>query len=278
MTNAKQTAFLNLLFIIINCCWILIIDSNKLYGISIYETFSHNWSYLSPHIATFNIWKVITIALVVAGIFYCILLNKEEELDEALINKIDASGYWMITNQLLLGLSMVFKLNDCLFIAYLCSIGTYYSLTRLNIIFRIRDFKDSSIIHMFTRISLGIYSGWFTYLLAFNGISTLSNLFDLPSNHTLYFYVSMILLVGTFIFITYKTLLCNLPAILAGYNVGVLGSYYFNLTSRNVNEFQLIMRYAFLTVLIISLVIICYLLIAKRRTIIQSKINYNTKN
>lgn len=265
MKSAHQIAFLNLVFITINFLWIIVVDDKKIYGLSIYDTFSHNWSYLSPHIATFNIWKVIGICLVLTGIFYCIILKRENAEDAPLANQVIKSGNWMIANQLFLGISMVFKMNNLLVLAYLCSLATYYCLNKLNFIFKIRDNNNPAFIHIFTRTSLGLYSGWFVYLLGFNGVPTLSRMLQMPSEHTLFFFASLIFLVGSFGFIWYKTMICKLPAILVGYSVGVLGSFYYNVFGNSATLYHTIMRYGLIVILVISILSILYLLYQKRK-------------
>lgn len=265
MRSAHQIAFLNLLFIVINCFWIIIVDDKKIYGLSIYDTFSTNWSYLTPHVDTFNIWKIITIVLVLAAIFYCIILKRENDEDAPLAQQVEKSGNWMLVNQLFLGMSMVFKLNNFLIIAYLCSIGTYYSLNKLNLIFKIRDTENPSFIHIFTRTSLGLYSGWFVYLLGFNGIPTINKFLRLPADHLLLFILSILFLLGSFSFIWYKTMLCKLPAILVGYTAGVLGSYFYNIQANIGTLLYDIMEYLFIGVLSISVITIIYLIYQKRK-------------
>jgi hypothetical protein len=265
MKSAKQIAFLNLLFIVINCFWIIIIDDKKVYGLSIYETFSTNWSYLTPHISTFNIWKVITIGLVLTAVFYCILLKRESEEDAPLAQQIEKSGNWMIINQLFLGMSMVFKVNNYLLIAYLCSLVTYYSLVKLNMIFSIRDVDNPTYIHIFTRTSLGLYSGWFVYLLGFNGVPTLNKILRLPADHDILFYLALIFVLTSFGFIWYKAMLCKLPAILVGYSTGILGSYYYNMQSEISNLNHTMMRYTFVLILFWSICTVVYLIYKKRK-------------
>lgn len=265
MKSAHQIAFLNLLFIILNCFWILIVDDKKIYGLSIYDTFSTNWSYLTPHVDTFNIWKIITIVLVLTAIFYCILLKRENDEDTPLAQQVEQSGNWMLINQLFLGMSMVFKLNNFLLIAYICSIVTYYSLHKLNLIFKIRDTENPSFIHIFTRTSLGLYSGWFVYLLGFNGIPTITKILRLPPGHTMLFLLSLLFLIGSFSFILYKAMRCKLPAILVGYGAGVLGSYFYNIQANIGTLPNDIMRYSFIGVLSLTVISIVYLIYQKRK-------------
>ncbi|MCA5003953.1 hypothetical protein [Sphingobacterium bovistauri] len=269
MKSAHQIAFLNLVFIIINSFWIIIIDTKKIYGFSIYDTFFNNWSYLTPHIDTFNIWKIITVTLALTAVLYCLVLKREYDEDLPLAQKIEKSGNWMILNQLLLGLSMVLKLNNYLVLAYLFTIGTFYSLVKLNYIFKIRDDKNPSFVHVFTRTSLGFYSGWYVYLLGFNGIPTLGRLLKQPSDQPLFFYLSLLFVISSFSYILYKAVLCNLPAILVGYSAGILGAYYYNINSNKEDIYHLIMRYTFLIALIITIVTVLYL-IFKRRKILMA--------
>jgi len=269
MKSAHQLAFLNLLFIIINSFWIIIVDDKRIFGLSIYDTFFNNWSYLTPHVATFNIWKIIILTLVLTAVMYCIVLKREYPEDMPLAQKIEAADNWIIINQLLLGISMVLKMNNYLIPAYIFTIGTYYTLNKLNIIFKIRDDKNPSFVHVFTRTSLGLYSGWFVYLLGFNGIPTLSSMLNISSDHPVFFYLAILFLLGSFCFLLYKSLECNLPAIMVGYTTGILGSYYYNISHGQEGVYYLIMRYAFLGILILAIAMIFYLLF-KRRKVLMS--------
>lgn len=269
MKSAHQLAFLNLLFIIINSFWIIIVDDKKIYGLPIYDTFFDNWSFLTPHVATFNIWKIIIVTLVFTAVLYCIVLKREYAEDIPLAQKIEEAGNLMILNQLLLGISMVLKVNNYLIVAYIFTIATYYTLHKLNIIFSIRDHKNPSFVHVFTRTSLGLYSGWFVYLLGFNGIPTLSSMFNERADHPVFFYVAILFLIGSFCFTLYKSFVCNLPAIIVGYTAGILGSYYYNVSQGKEDVYYIIMRYSFLTLLILAILTIFYLLF-KRRKILMS--------
>jgi hypothetical protein len=269
MKSAHQLAFLNLLFIIVNSFWIIIVDDKKIYGLSVYNTFFNNWSYLTPHVATFNIWKIITVTLALTAVLYCIILKREYAEDMPLAQKIEAAGNWMIMNQLLLGISMILKVNNYLIAAFIFTIGTYYTLDKLNIIFKIRDDKNQSFVHVFTRTSMGLYSGWFVYLLGFNGIPTLSSMLNERADHPVFFYLAILFLIGSFCFLLYKALLCNLPAIMVGYAAGILGSYYYNVSQGQDSVYYLIMRYSLLSILILAILTIFYLLF-KRRKIFMS--------
>ena len=266
MKSAHQIAFLNLLFIIINCGWIIILDNSKIFGVTIYDTFSRDWSYLTPHQATFNIWKVISIVLVITGILYCMVLKRADEKDILLRDKILISGNTVIINQTLLGLSMVFKLNGFLFIAYLFSIGTVYTLIILNNQFQLNDYKNPRAIHFFTRISLGLYTGWMVFLLGFNGLSTLAHHCNIHIDNTIYFYVSIIYLIVSFSYILYTCLKYLLPSIIVGYLTGILGAYYYNTQQYLVTDtYMSNMRYILLTIIVLSIGIIIYLLVRKRK-------------
>src|SRR5690606_39845777 len=59
-----------------------------------------------------------------------------------------------------------------------------------------------------------------------NGIPTLSSMFNERADHPVFFYVAILFLIGSFCFTLYKSLVCNLPAIMVGYTAGILGSYY----------------------------------------------------
>lgn len=269
MKSANQIAFLNLLFIVINCFWILILDEKKVFGNSIYETFSSNWSYLTPHLTTFNIWKIIAIVMVLTAVFYCMTLSNEKEDNKELASQVQKSGNLMIANQLFLGISMVLKLNGYLVLAYLCSIATIVSLTKLNKIFNINNHTNLSYIHLFTRISLGIYTGWLVYLLGFNGLPTLNKLLRIPNDHSLFFYLALVFLVCSFIYILCMTMKSKLSAILIGYAVGVIGTYYQIIHNPNGTIYTTIIKNTLVGILIIAFISVIYIVIVRRNYVLK---------
>lgn len=263
MRSVHRIAFQNLLFITINFLWIILIDNNKIYGSTMYETFDKHWSYLTPHVFTFNIWKVISLLLVLTAIMYCIILQREEEENSLLAEQLDRSGNWMLINQLFLGLSMVLKLNEHLTLAFICSLATYYTLNKLNYMFKIRESHNPAFIHILTRTSLGIYSGWFIYILGYNGIPLINILLGIEPTHAITFYASILYLILSFGYIMYKSILCRLPAVLIGYTIGVLGAYYYNLSHVLDRPYTAYMHYTLLVILTVATATIIYLLIQK---------------
>lgn len=268
MRSANKAAFLNLIYIIINFVWLVIVDNKKIFGTSLYETFYQNWSYLTPHYATFEIWKVIAICFVTTALFYCILLRRERDEDRALAEQISSSENWIIYNQLFLGLSIVLKVNNYLTVALLFTIATFYTLNKLNYIFKIRDYKNPTAIHIFTRTSMGLYSGWLVYLMGFNGLPVLSHLFKMRGDETIFFILALIFLLVSFSFILYKAIICILPALLVGYTAGVLGSYFYNIQSQNTDIYHQTMQYAFLSIMLISISMMIILLYRKRKALL----------
>lgn len=267
MRSVHRIAFQNLLFITINFLWIILIDNNRIYGATIYEIFHINWSYLTPHAYTFNIWKIISLLSVLTALMYCIVLKREEEDNTLLVEQIRKAGNWVVINQLLLGISMVFKVNHQLILSYLFSIGTFYSLSKLNYIFKIRDNTNPAFIHILTRTTMGIYSGWFVYLTGFNGIPVILKVLKIEVLSDFNFYASIVILLFTFGFILYKSILCRLPALLLGYTIGILGAYFYNLENGGDKAYSTIMHYTFLIILTIAIGTIFYLLIQKKKDI-----------
>ena len=222
MRNSKQLAILNFIFVVLNLTWILIIDRQKLFGKSIYDTFIGNWTYLTPHKYTFFIWSLVSICLIIThGAFINSLKNAETS--DHISEKVNNTGFLIMLNQVLLGMSMVTKLNDNIEISLLFTFGTLITLLTINKRLRIFRNPGQSIVDYISRISYGLYTGWLIYVALFNSASYLYTLIDVSMYSK--FMISILSASTLFAIILIKSFKRKLPSYIFGYSFGLMGAY-----------------------------------------------------
>ena len=255
MKNSKLLAILNFVFVLVNLSWLIILDKDKFFGRSLNDVFTQELTYLTPHKYTYFIWTLIGIALTLLHFTYIRALDYDR-FKEGWERKILRVGNLIIINQLLLGLSMVTKLNNYIGLSTLLSLGVL--VTIIITTYRLDLFNNSNpcVIQYFTKIGYSLYAGWMIYVVGFNSKMYLSQVLELSYTSKFIFAIAFLAVVYAWLF--FLTIKHRLPALLFGFTAGIVGSYFNQVHASNM-AYNTEIRIIFGTLIAITCFTLIYL-------------------
>lgn len=223
----KTIRFIAVINIFASFCaylWFMFTDFNLLYGTGISEKISKHWSFLTPHVHSYKFWHLTGLALIIMTVMQWQAISREKP-DLIFSNRIRAAKYLIVLNQFFLALSISLKLNDAWLLSLPCSVIVLVSLLMINKKFEIHISANDCITQYITRKALGLYTGWLSYVIAYNFITTAIDEGWLYNMNSI-FALSILCLVVLTIWIMFYALRTKLVSVSIGACLGLVGTFF----------------------------------------------------
>ena len=237
MSNIRTLALLNLIIISLNFVWIVLLDSQNIFGHSIYLSLNNLNGYLILPEFSFKIWIFIAANMILLG-YLMFRASQKEHLNVLTLKKIVKIGNLLIINQLFCGLSMVLKLNDYLFISILCTLVCIGTILIINHRIEIQNIKTNTILRYFLKLTFGLYLGWLIFVMVTNS-SALIKLFDLHAYPLIEYLLNVFILVLSTAISIYYSYKKHLPTVAAVQTWGIFGLIYYSLENDIVHKINI---------------------------------------
>lgn len=227
MDGVRNLALFNLIIVSLNFIWILIIDGNSIFGVSLFRAFNLFPTHLTPADFTFKAWLVIAIAMIiVTALMYRETGN--EHLNIRSVRKVMRIDYMLILNQLFCGMSMVLKLNQFMIISIIFTVACIITLLIINNRMEIEKLTAHSFTKYFIRLAFGMYTGWLLFVFAFNMVTTFVKA-GVVHSETEQFIIDVSILILAFGFAMFYSYLKMLPTVSVAFSWGIFGIIHQNL-------------------------------------------------
>jgi len=238
MHGVRNLALFNLIIVSLNFIWILIIDANSFFGVSLFRAFNLFPTHLTPADFTFKAWLIIAMTMIiVTALMYRETGN--EHLNMRTVRKVMRIDYMLILNQVFCGMSMVLKLNQYMILSVLFTIACIISLLIINNRMEIEKLTANSFTKYFIRLAFGMYTGWLLFIFTFNIVSTFVKAGVIQSE-TQQYLVDVTILTITFGMAMYYSFKKMLPTVSVAFTWGIFGVIYQNLNQPAYDEHNIL--------------------------------------
>ncbi|SEF49496.1 hypothetical protein [Sphingobacterium lactis] len=224
MSSPRTLSVFNFIIVALNLLWIALVENGYIYSYSFSDTIAQYPTYITPAKFAYKIWTFIAFVMVLASysMFYG---TQKAHPNKNTILKVVKIDFWLILNQLAVGISMSLKHNDNFRWSLLFTGIALISIMVVNNKIQIQRLTSNSFTRYFIRLAFGLYTGWLMYVFAFNLAVIFEKWgFGIPPAGQFYVDVILLLIVSVAM-LSYSYLKC-LPMVSVVLTWAAYGAYY----------------------------------------------------